>query len=71
MKVITITITQKRNDSSLRVENLRPDKSLKPTEMPVTPFAEKSKLAPRYGGLVPPFGFRNAGKYKNVIKNLR
>ena len=31
------------------------NKSLKPTVTRVTPFAEMAKLAPRYGGLVPPF----------------
>ena len=30
------------------------NKSLKPTVTRVTPFAEKAKPAPRYGGLVPP-----------------
>jgi apolipoprotein N-acyltransferase len=32
------------------------NKSLKPTATHVTPFAEKAKPAPRYGGLVPPLG---------------
>jgi len=31
-----------------------PNKSLKPTVTLVTPFAEKAKSAPRYGGLIPP-----------------
>jgi hypothetical protein len=31
------------------------NKSLKPTVSRVTPFAEQTKPAPRYGGLVPPF----------------
>jgi len=34
---------------------MRYNKSLKPTATRVTPFAEKSKPAPHYGGLVPPF----------------
>jgi len=33
----------------------RPNNPLKPTATRVTPFAEKAKPAPRYGGLVPPF----------------
>ena len=32
-----------------------PNKSLKPTATPVTPFAGKANPAPRYGCLVPPF----------------
>jgi len=31
------------------------NKPLKPTVTHVTPFAEIAKVAPRYGGLVPPF----------------
>jgi hypothetical protein len=33
---------------------LQQNKSLKPTVTRVTPFAEKAKPAPLYGGLVPP-----------------
>ena len=43
------------------------NKSLKPTVTHVTPFAEKAKLAPRYGGLVPPLCWRNAGLYSTMI----
>ena len=33
----------------------KPNNSLKPTITHVTPFAEETKLAPHYGGLIPPF----------------
>ncbi len=37
-----------------RYENYQDNKSLKPTVTPVTQFEEMAKLAPHYGGLVPP-----------------
>jgi len=40
--------------SSLWQGQLASNKSLKPTVTHGTPFADKAKSAPRYGGLVPP-----------------
>jgi len=42
-----------------KLNDISQNKSLKPTMTRVTPFAERAKPVPRYGGLVPPL---HAGK---------
>jgi hypothetical protein len=46
----------------------QPNNPLKPTVVRVTPFAEKAKPTPRYGGLVPPLYYtkkKNQNGYQN------
>jgi hypothetical protein len=51
---------------NIYAHSLAANKSLKPTVTRVTPFAEKAKPAPRYGGLVPPFYNRKNFKSLNM-----
>jgi len=51
------------------MKRLLQNKSLKPTVTRVTPFAEKAKPAPLYGGLVPPLGWQQR-KQTGIISEL-
>ncbi len=46
---------EKRFDHNMMKKSQAWNKSLKPTVTRVTPFADEAIIAPRYGGLVPPF----------------
>jgi hypothetical protein len=49
--LLSIIVVVIKNEMNTILSN----KSLKPTDTRVTPFAEIAKFAPHYDGLVPPF----------------